>query len=70
MGIYFIVLSDIFTNLVSSIIIANRNKIAIAPTYTVIKSKAKNSHSKIKSMKAERIKEEIKNRSEKTGCCE
>ena len=57
-------------SLVSNIIIENKNKIAIAPTYIVIKIKAKNSHSKAKSIKAERMKEEIRNKSEKTGCCE
>ena len=34
-------------------------KIAIAPTYIVIKIKARNSHSKVKSIKAERMKEKI-----------
>ena len=58
------------TSLVSNIIIENKNKIAIAPTYIVIKIKARNSHSKVKSIKAERMKEKIKNKSEKTGCCE
>ena len=38
-------------------------KIAIAPTYIVIKIKARNSHSKVKSIKAERMKEKIKNKS-------
>lgn len=62
-GTYFILFLDKFSNLDSSIIIANKNKIAIAPTYTIIKSNAKSSHSNKKSNKVESTKLIIKNKS-------
>jgi hypothetical protein len=44
-----------------------RNKIAIAPTYTIINIKAKNSHSNKKSKNEPQIKQNIKNKIEKIG---
>jgi hypothetical protein len=52
----------------SNIIIANRNKIAIAPTYIIINNNAKNSHSSKKSKKEESIKQKTKNNKEKIEC--
>jgi hypothetical protein len=47
---------------------ANKNKTVIAPTYIIMKSNAKNSHSRIKSKKEENKKLDTKNKSENTGC--
>lgn len=55
-------------NLDSNIIIENKNKIAIAPTYISIKSNPKNSHSNISNKKAENKKLLTKKSKENTGC--
>jgi hypothetical protein len=69
-GKYFIAFLDKFICLDSSIIIANKNKIAIAPTYTTINNNAKNSHSNKNNKKDENIKQETKNNKENTECCD
>ena len=67
-GKYFSVFLDKLLNLDSNIITANKNRIAIAPTYTTIKSRAINSHSSKNNKKAELKKLKTKNKRENTGC--
>ena len=59
---------DKLFNLDSNIMIENKNKIAIAPTYINIKSSPKNSHSNKNNKNDENKKLVTKKSNEKTGC--
>ena len=66
-GTYLITFFDRSIALDSNIIITNKNKTAIAPTYIITNNKAKNSHSK-KNNNIEEFKKQLtKNNKEKTG---
>ena len=67
-GKYLMAFLDRLINFDSSIIIANRKRIAIAPTYTTINNNARNSHSRRNSKNAEDKKLATKNNKENTGC--
>jgi len=69
-GKYFILFLDKLFNLDSNIMIENKNKIAMAPTYINIKSSPKNSHSNRNNKNAENKKLVTKKSNEKTGCCD
>ena len=55
--------------LISNIITTNKNKTAIAPTYTIINKKAKNSHSSKSKMPDDEIKLKTKQITECTEFC-
>lgn len=65
MGRYFKLFLERFFNLDSNIIIENINIIATAPTYIIINSRPRNSHSSKNNNKEVIIKLNIKNNNEK-----